>query len=60
MTTSRLITLLNATGAPIQVSDILGPTVCFKLINFFFPIFSASLSNVYSRHVLHYTERNCH
>jgi hypothetical protein len=51
MTTSRMVNLLRVTGAPIQVSDILGPTVCFKFLNFFFPIFSASLSNVYSRHV---------
>jgi len=38
---SRLVTLLKVTDAPIQISDILGATVCFKSINFSFNIFSA-------------------
>jgi len=37
--TSRLVTLVKVTDAPIQVSDILVLTVCFKFINFSFPAF---------------------
>jgi hypothetical protein len=36
---SRLLTLLKVIDAPIQVSDILVLTVCFKFINFSFQIF---------------------
>jgi len=38
-TSSRLVTLLKVIDAPIQVSDIIDITVCFKLINFSFQIF---------------------
>ena len=45
--TSRLVTLVKVTDAPIQVSDILVLTVCFKLINFSFltlPLFVPGMS----------------
>ena len=36
---SGLVTLLKVTDAPLQVSDIIDLTVCFKFINFSFLIF---------------------
>ena len=37
-TSSRLVTLLKVTDAPIQVSDILGLTISLKFINFSFKL----------------------
>ena len=37
-TSSRLVTLLKVTDAPIQVSDILGLTISLKFINFSFQL----------------------
>jgi hypothetical protein len=37
--TSRMVTLVKVNDAALQVSDILGITVCFKFINFTFRIF---------------------
>jgi hypothetical protein len=36
---SRLVTLLKVTDAPVQVSNIFYPTVSFKLRNFSFQLF---------------------
>jgi hypothetical protein len=38
-TSSRLVTILKITDAPIQVSDIGDRTVSFKLLNFSFQIY---------------------
>jgi hypothetical protein len=41
---SRLVTVFKVIDAPIQVSDILVLTVCFKLINFSFQILFQTLT----------------